>query len=161
MQIVEDLAKRLGAFDDLAKRMGALEELNKAYIQRARARVRERERKRERETERERGGGDCSISSLATRVSAVSFELDRLVNPPTERPSAPPVGCMIFLERIDIKDQEEQKKLLDAGIRLKDDLLDLEMEDLADVFKDLALSTRKRLKRFVHLAGGKRARACR
>ena len=85
-------------------------------------------------------------------AAAVSFELDRLVNPPTERPSAPPVGGMIFLERIDIKDQEEQKKLLDAGIRLKDDLLDLEMEDLADVFKDLALSTRKRLKRFVELS---------
>jgi len=72
MQIVEDLAKRLGAFDDLAKRMGALEELNKAYIQRARARVRERERKRERETERE-GGGEIAaspLSPLACRPSA-------------------------------------------------------------------------------------------
>jgi len=83
-------------------------------------------------------------------AAVVSFELDGFVIPP-ERPSFLPGGCMIFLEHIDIKDQEEQKKLLDAGIRLKDDLLDLEMEDLADVFKDLALSTRKRLKRFVEL----------
>jgi hypothetical protein len=34
MQTVEDLVKRLGAFDDLAKRVGVLEELNKAYVQR-------------------------------------------------------------------------------------------------------------------------------
>ena len=50
------------------------------------------------------------------------------------------------------KMQEEQKKLLDAGIKLKDDFLDLEMQDLADVINTLALSTRKRLKKFVELS---------
>lgn len=50
------------------------------------------------------------------------------------------------------KMQEEQKKLLDAGIKLKDDFLDLEMQDLADVINTLALSTRKRLKKFVDLS---------
>jgi len=45
----------------------------------------------------------------------------------------------------------EQKILRDAGVKLKDDLLDLEMEDLARVIDDLALSTRKRLKKFVEL----------
>jgi hypothetical protein len=48
--------------------------------------------------------------------------------------------------------QDEQKKLLDAGIKLKDDFLDLEMQDLADVINTLALSTRKRLKKFVELS---------
>ena len=48
--------------------------------------------------------------------------------------------------------QEEQRKLLDAGIRLKDDCLELEMQDLANVFDSLALSTRKRLTRFVGLS---------
>ena len=46
----------------------------------------------------------------------------------------------------------EQKKLRDAGLMLKDDLLDLEMEDLARVIESLALSTRKRLKKFVELS---------
>jgi len=45
----------------------------------------------------------------------------------------------------------EQKILRDAGVKLKDDLLDLEMQDLARVIDDLALSTRKRLKKFVEL----------
>ena len=45
----------------------------------------------------------------------------------------------------------EQKKLRDAGVMLKDDLLDLEMQDLARVIDDLALSTRKRLNKFVEL----------
>ncbi len=45
----------------------------------------------------------------------------------------------------------EQKKLRDAGVLLKDDLLDLEMQDLARVIESLALSTRKRLKEFVKL----------
>jgi len=48
--------------------------------------------------------------------------------------------------------QEEQRKLLDTGIRLKDDCLELEMQDLANVFDSLALSTRKRLTRFVGLS---------
>ena len=46
----------------------------------------------------------------------------------------------------------EQKKLRDAGVMLKDDLLDLEMQDLARVIESLALSTRKRLKKFVELS---------
>ena len=45
----------------------------------------------------------------------------------------------------------EQKKLRDAGVMLKDDLLGLEMQDLADVINSLALSTRKRLNKFVEL----------
>ena len=45
----------------------------------------------------------------------------------------------------------EQKILRDAGVKLKDDLLDLEMEDLARVIESLALSTRKRLNKFVEL----------
>ena len=47
--------------------------------------------------------------------------------------------------------QEEQKKLLDAGIKLKDDFLDLEMQELDRVIESLALSTRRRLKEFVKL----------
>ncbi len=47
--------------------------------------------------------------------------------------------------------KEEQNILRDAGVKLKDDLLDLEMQDLARVIDDLALSTRKRLKKFVEL----------
>ena len=35
-------------------------------------------------------------------------------------------------------DREEQNKLLDTGIRLKDDFLDLEMQDLANVINSLA-----------------------
>ena len=45
----------------------------------------------------------------------------------------------------------EQNILRDAGVKLKDDLLDLEMEDLARVIESLALCTRKRLKKFVEL----------
>ena len=45
----------------------------------------------------------------------------------------------------------EQKKLRDAGVLLKDDLLDLEMQELDRVIESLALSTRRRLKEFVKL----------
>ena len=44
----------------------------------------------------------------------------------------------IFFYRIEIMDREEQNKLLDTGIRLKDDFLDLEMQDLANVINSLA-----------------------
>ena len=45
----------------------------------------------------------------------------------------------------------EQKILRDAGVKWRDDLLDLEMQDLARVIESLALSTRKRLNKFVEL----------
>jgi len=48
--------------------------------------------------------------------------------------------------------QEEQDKLRDAGIRLEEDFLEMEMHDLAKVMDSLALSTRKRLTRFVGLS---------
>ena len=59
------------------------------------------------------------------------------------------VVCVcIYITRM----QEDQRKLLDTGIRLKDDCLELEMQDLANVFDSLSLSSRKRLTRFVGLS---------
>jgi cytohesin len=84
-------------------------------------------------------------------AAVVCLTLENFGAPSPDRPSGLPSGGKNLFELIQITDEGEQKKLRDAGVMLKDDLLDLEMEDLARVIESLALSTRKRLKKFVEL----------